>query len=107
MPLLRSSGQIPRRLRRFKDRASAKILRLSEAKVERRREGLPRGILFKSKFMLLLSIFDNLLKLMVLFGSYKGTLFVGDNRKALSRFFRICYYDPNSGYHEHSPVNIR
>ena len=32
--LLRSSSQIPRRLRRFKDRSSAKIPRLSEAKVE-------------------------------------------------------------------------
>ncbi len=44
--LLRSLGQIPRRLRRFKDRSSAKIPRLSEAKVEPKREGLPWGILF-------------------------------------------------------------
>jgi hypothetical protein len=44
--LLRSSGQIPRRLRRLKDQSSARIPRLSEAKVERKREGLPRGILF-------------------------------------------------------------
>ena len=43
---MRSSGQIPRRLRRLKDRGSARIPRLSEAKVERKREGLPRGILF-------------------------------------------------------------
>ena len=42
--LLRSSGQIPSRVRRFKDRSSAKIRRLSEAKVEPKREGLPRGI---------------------------------------------------------------
>ena len=47
--LLRSSGQIPRRLRRFKDRSSAKIPRLSEAKVEPKREGLPRGILLQKK----------------------------------------------------------
>ena len=46
--LLRSSGQIHRRLRRFKDRNSAKIPRLSEAKVEPKREGLPRGILLKN-----------------------------------------------------------
>ena len=49
--LLRSSGQIPRRLRRFKDRSSAKIPRLSEAKVEPKREGLPRGILFPSRIL--------------------------------------------------------
>jgi len=41
--LLRSSGQIPRRLRRFKDRSSAKIPRLSEAKVEPKRAGLAPG----------------------------------------------------------------
>ena len=47
--LLRSSGQIPRRLPRFYNRNSEKIPRLSEAKVEPKREGLPRGILFPER----------------------------------------------------------
>ena len=50
--LLRSSGQIPRRLRRFYNRNSEKIPRLSEAKVEPKREGLPRGILFVCEALL-------------------------------------------------------
>ena len=48
----------------------------------------------KSKFMLVLSIFYNLLKLMVLFGSYKGPLFVGSNRKGLTLFFSHLLLQP-------------
>lgn len=47
--------------------------------------------------MLLLSMFHNLLKLMVLFGSYKGPFFVRGNRKGLTSFFSHLLLRPLIG----------